>query len=123
MIILSCVLAFTGFIFLSLAMKRHYRQVQSGSAQVRQSPGNSQRLVFRVTGGGCLAMSLLLCMACLGVAIGLVQWAGILTLTALQTSLLLTYRPQWLLILIPVEEPTPVEDEFTTPEESAAPAT
>ncbi len=100
MIILSYALAFTGFIFLSLAMKRHYRQIQSGSVQALRPLGKSQRLFFRVTGASCLAISLMLCMAGLSVAIGIVQWAGILTLAALQTSLLLAYRPQWLLMLI-----------------------
>jgi hypothetical protein len=100
MIFLSYVLAFTGFVFLSLAMKRHYKQVQLKSAQARQPLGKLARVFFRVTGIVFLVFSLLLCTTAIGVSVGLVQWAGILTLAALQTSLLLTYRPWWLLLFL-----------------------
>jgi hypothetical protein len=122
MIILSYVLAFAGFMFLSLAMNRHYKQVKLCSADIRPPLGQWQRLVFRVTGCVFLLVSSLMCMADIGIAVGLVQWAGILTLTALQVSLVLTFGPQWLLIFISSEVPTPIDTEFIAPEESGAPA-
>jgi hypothetical protein len=121
MIILSYVAAFSGFIFLSLAMNRHYKKVKLGSAQARPALGKSQRLIFHVTGMVCLLMSSLLCLGDIGIAVGLVQWAGILTLTALQVSLLLTYVPHWLLIFIPTGAPELMDTEFTIPEESGTP--
>lgn len=122
MIFLSYMLAFTGFIFLSLAMKRHYKKVQccrqgeSKSSRTRKSLGKLQRLVFRVIGAACLSISSMLCLIDMGIAVGLVQWIGMLTLTALQVSLLLTYRPQWLLVFMPLEELAFLEGEFAVTE-------
>ncbi len=107
MIFLSAVLALIGFISLSLAMPRHYRQVRSRFSKPRehsknrQQLGKIQKLFFLLLGSIFLIMSSIVCQASLGFAIGLVQWVGILTFTALLTSLLLTYRPHWLVKFIP----------------------
>ena len=96
MILFSFILSFCGFVALSLAMKRHYAQIRA--------EGNSllvtQKIVSQVIGFACLISACGLCMKSEGVSLGLVYWAGILTAVALLQTLLLSYRPQWVVHIV-----------------------
>lgn len=91
MIMLGFALAFLGFILLSLSMTRHHRQLWP---QVMLS--KARTIGFRVGGYGSLAASLYCCMQSEGAAVGSVLWFGLLTAAALMQSMLLTYRPHWI---------------------------
>lgn len=95
MMVLSFALAFIGFATLSLAMKRHFSQMQPRGKKV--SP--QQVLVFRIVGYLCLLLAGVLCIMAQGVAVGLVLWMGVLTAAALLQSLLLTYRPKKVIVI------------------------
>lgn len=95
MIGLSFALAFVGFVALSLAMKRHFSQLQPRGKKL--SP--QQVVVFRIVGYLCLLLAGVLCIMAQGVAVGLVLWIGIVTVAALLQSLLLTYRPKKVMMI------------------------
>ncbi len=94
MIALSFMLVFMGFIALSLAMKRHFLQI---CPQIKKCP-EWQVTTFRVIGCICLVSACLLCVISQGLAVGLVYWTGLLTIAALVQTLLLAYRPQWVIV-------------------------
>jgi hypothetical protein len=85
---LALSLAYAGFTALCLAMHRHHRQVWHRDAS-RQS-----RAVFRIAGVSCLALSLPVCVAVWGGAIGTVAWFGVLTLAGSALGFLLPYAPR-----------------------------
>lgn len=87
MIMLSFITAFVGFVFLSMAMKRHFKQLWPKG---RLSTGKV--LILRFLGTVLLIGSALLCTASHGTGIGLVYWCGLLTFAALLQSMLLTLR-------------------------------
>lgn len=86
-------LTFVGFLLLSLAMKRHYRQLRGKQAVL----ADRQVVAFRAVGVCCLVSASAICIVSCGVALGLVYWAGFVTVTALIQALLLNYRTQWLI--------------------------
>jgi hypothetical protein len=77
-----------GCLFLSLSLRRHYRQVfpQETAYAKRKWP-------LRLSGYGCTALALWPCVTESGAAIGLCLWLSILALAAFLQIMLLTYRP------------------------------
>lgn len=90
------VLACAGFATLALAMERHHRQVSQRPAAWWW------RLLLRTFGWFVLAASLAACIAYSGWSIGVVQWFGLLSGAALVVSLVLSYRPHWIVLLCPL---------------------
>jgi len=90
---LSVFFMFIGFIALSLSMKRHFKQCYPQM----KIPSLKLLFVFRVGGYTSLIISLYLCIIAQAFGLGLVLWFGLLTLVALLQSLLLTYKPQWVI--------------------------
>jgi hypothetical protein len=94
MIVIGFVLSFFGCLFLSLSMKRYYTQVSKSGRLSKPA------VVFlRVLSTLCLSSSGAIYIHRDGLGVGLVWWWGLLTLTALLQTLLLTYRLQWFLVL------------------------
>jgi len=87
MALLGLILAIAGFAGLALAMSRHHRDVFG------TPPTDRRRRRLRIAGWGLLALSLWPCLTAWGLVIGLVAWAGVLTLGALAVVLALTGRP------------------------------
>lgn len=88
-IIIAFLLAFAGFAAMALSMQRHHRDI-FGSV-----PPERSRKALRTTGVATIAASLSLATAAEGLGIGLVLWAGLLTLATIAVCLLLTYRERW----------------------------
>ena len=82
-------LACTGFILLSLSMKRHYHQVWPRSRNFA-----SWCFRNRIAGYACIALALIPCVLQSGLWIGLVLWISIWAAAAFVQSMLLTYWPQ-----------------------------
>lgn len=98
MLLLEISLTLIGFIALSLSMKRHLLQTQSLRLQAQHKNNAKQQMwFFRVVGSFCLLLSASFCIANHNIAVGLVFWLGLMTLTALLQSLLLSYRPSWVI--------------------------
>lgn len=91
MIMLSFIIAFVGFVFLSMAMKRHFKQLWS-----KRLLSLGKVIIFRCLGSVLLVGSGVLCITSEGTGIGLVYWCGLLTFAALLQSMLLTYLPSQL---------------------------
>jgi hypothetical protein len=82
-------LACLGCLFLSLSLRRHYRQVfGDGSAYERR------RWPLRAAGYGCVLLALWPCVRASGPWIGLTLWISLLALGAFLQIMLLTYRPR-----------------------------
>lgn len=92
MMLLGFLITLIGFVVLSLAMKRHYQQLR-GKCSVLN---DKQVVALRTFGFASLASASVLCMVGSGIALGLVYWAGFITVSVLAQTLLLSYRPQWL---------------------------
>jgi len=90
MLVIGLIMSVAGLAGLALAMSRHHSDV-FGTAPTRR-----RRKVLRLAGWGLLALSLSLwpCLVAWGLSIGLVTWAGMLTLGTLAVVLALTYWPQ-----------------------------
>lgn len=97
MILAEVTLMLIGCIALSLAMKRHFLQVQPQPLQHHLITSTQLVWVLRTVGIFCLLLSGYLCLLDQGTAVGLVFFIALITLTALLQSLLLTYRPQWVI--------------------------
>ncbi|MBL4765949.1 MAG: DUF3325 domain-containing protein [Colwellia sp.] len=93
MIVLSYLLIFIGCVALSLSMKRHFKQCYPQ----RRMPSLKKLFIFRIIGFTCLLLSTSIFIVEQGWGIGLVLWFGLLTLVAFLQSLLLTYKPQWIM--------------------------
>ena len=87
--LLSFALAFTGFFLLSLAMKRHYKQLMPAYS----TPSQSQITTLRMLGFTGLISAAIISVYSQGVGLGLVYWAGLLTFAALMQSLFLASQP------------------------------
>lgn len=98
MILLSFIFTFIGFVILSLAMKRHFKQLMPTQGAISKQ----QTLIFRLTGSSCLFGAALLAMFNQGVGLGLTYWAGLLMFAALLQVLLLNYHPKWLMHLLQI---------------------
>ncbi|GAA6144757.1 DUF3325 domain-containing protein [Thalassolituus maritimus] len=94
-VLFGLLLASLGLGLTPLSMSRHYRSL----GWQMPSKGSSQR-ALRWSGWLLLAISVWLCVSFSGVGLGLVWWAGWLTLSAVVFSLFLTYRPGWFLPLV-----------------------
>lgn len=81
-------LSYAGLSGLSLAMGRHHEQVW-------QQPGSPSRCrALRLSGWLLLGVSLAACLCNQSVAVGIVEWFGMLSAAALVVILLLTYAPR-----------------------------
>lgn len=80
--------AYVGMLSLCLGLERHYKQVwgKPGPLWLRRG--------LRCVGWMALAMSLLLCSAAWGWAMGPVGWLGALSLAGLVLVMLLPYGPR-----------------------------
>lgn len=87
---LALIASFYGLAALALAMSRHHEEVW------RCDPSPRRRRRLRAAGCALLLGGLLLCMEQAGWASGLVWWPGLLSISALLVSLLLSFRPRWL---------------------------
>lgn len=85
---LAFALTFSGFTALSLAMNRHARDV------LRRELPARQRTVLRVAGFAVLGLSLWLAATATGWSLGLVEWVGMLSVSAVALVLSLTYAPR-----------------------------
>lgn len=88
MMLLALALNLFGMGSLSLAMKRHHRQVMGGE------PGRARVVLLRVAAVIAAGMALALCVAATGAEQGTLLWVCLLMLAALAQGLLLAYRPQ-----------------------------
>jgi len=95
MILLSFALLFMGFAGLSLAMKRHYPQLQPIMEKNSQQRSKQVIIAIRLLAYSCLLTGLFFCINSQGISIGFVFWLGLLTLAALLQAMLLSYRPRW----------------------------
>lgn len=89
MILLSFIAAYIGFAFLSMAMKRHFRQFWP-----KGNFNKNKVITFQLIGIALLLVSCLLCIKAEALGIGLVSWFGVLTFAALLQSMLLSYSPK-----------------------------
>lgn len=81
-------LTYAGLSGLSLAMDRHHEQVW-------HQPSSSLRCrTFRVSGWLLLCVSLLACLSNAGIAVGIVEWFGMVSAAAMVVILLLAYAPR-----------------------------
>jgi len=85
---LAAWLAYSGLTALCFAMNRHHRQLWHRPAS------RSRALLFRATGVGLLAGSMLACTLASGAARGLVAWFGIVPVAAVVLIALLPYSPR-----------------------------
>lgn len=86
----------SGFGFLAVSMPRHYRDVRPG----RAAPPIALVWLYRLAGFFVLLVVCVWYAQLHSLALGLVYWAGQLTLAALLLSILLSYRPRWLIHLL-----------------------
>ena len=89
MMLVAFTFSFIGFALLSLSMKRHFSQVYKNNVF-----DSRRAFLLRVIAYVCLLLSCATCLRGYGIGVGLVWWLGLLTLTALLQTLLLTYQPQ-----------------------------
>jgi hypothetical protein len=78
-----------GCLFLSLSLRRHYRQVFA-----EESAYEKRKWPLRVSGFGCTLLALWPAVREFGWAIGICVWLSILALAAFLQIMLLTYRPK-----------------------------
>jgi len=89
-LVLSLLLAFSGFSALALSLERHHRAVFRSPVPRSRSGG------LRAAGWAGLTLSFATAIACAGWSFGPVQWIGSLTFSALAVVALIAYRPTWL---------------------------
>jgi len=87
MMLLALALNLFGMGCLSLAMKRHHRQVLGGE------PARRRVLLLRLGALLALPVALGLCLFALGTEQGILYWLCLLMLAALAQGLLLAFRP------------------------------
>ena len=86
-------LSMAGMAALSLGMNKHHEQVFGGISTTRRTG------LFRLLGWLLLALAVIPCVHLYGISIGLATWAAELTMAALVTMLLISYKPRLLLWL------------------------
>ena len=96
------------FILLSLSLARHYSDVTKQEIQL------SQRAIwlFRLSGYCLLLAAIALAINFWGISLGLVYWFGSMTLVTALLSMVLTYRPQYLLcisVLVTIKDKTKIQ--------------
>lgn len=87
--------AFLGFAWLALAMETHWRQVVKSESLQRKSV-----FILRMAGALALALSLGLCLQVDHVSMASLVWVMSLAAAALAVTFVLTWRPQWLALLV-----------------------
>jgi hypothetical protein len=91
---LCCVV---GFGWLALSMDVHWQQVRRvPSVQPRTA------LLLRVLGGLALLLSLLSCLRADHASMAALVWVLMLAAAALTVAFALTWRPRWLVLLVPL---------------------
>jgi predicted anti-sigma-YlaC factor YlaD len=95
--LLSFTVIFWGFIALSSSLRRHWVELLPSSKKFNNHPSQKQVIVLRIAGYSSLLIGYFLCLENLGISIGLVYWTGLITTAAALQSMLLTYRPQWII--------------------------
>lgn len=88
MALVALLLSAGGFAFMALAMHKHYRQVFVAEPT---KPGARAR---RITAWLLLGSSLAVAVVGEGAPVGIVLWTGVLTVSALSVTLLLSHRPR-----------------------------
>jgi len=88
-------LCHAGMTALSLAMRRHYRQIRG-----KIEPSPASRLSLRGAGWLQLVVSMGVCLYAWGSSVGAVAWMGVLTAASLIVILQLSYVPRMALIAV-----------------------
>lgn len=88
MALAALLLTVGGFACMALSMQKHYRQVFPAE------PSRRGARIRRIAAWLLLGASLVPCVVGEGAAVGVVLWTGILTMSALAVTTLLTYRPR-----------------------------
>lgn len=96
MLLLGFAFAYLGMTLLCLTMNRHRSVLWRAE---RRLPAAA---LMRLLASGCFVMALGLCVASEGGEVGTVVWFCLLMLSALQLVLLLAWRAQWVLPMVPV---------------------
>lgn len=94
----SCLL-FLGFVMLSMAMPRHYRELAVYYPGWRKQLPQWGQQSLRISGFAMLVAGAWLCISVDGAGRGLVLWFALLTLTAWLLVLVLKYLPGKMLLL------------------------
>ncbi|MGX9462694.1 DUF3325 family protein [Shewanella sp. A14] len=107
MILSSFTLTLFAFVTLTLSMRRHFLQLQTLPAPVQYQWLHRRILprefslnwlvTCRTVGFTSLILALVICLAGQSLSVGLAYWTGLTTLATLLLSLLLTYRPLWVI--------------------------
>lgn len=84
--VLTILLAFSGFVMLALAMKRHQR------AMIGRQLSDRERRVARTGGSVVIIASLSLAMVALGFAYGAIAWLGHLSVAGWAVVTMLIWR-------------------------------
>lgn len=87
MMLLALALNLFGMGSLSMAMKRHHRQLWKGE------PGRTRVVVLRLAAVVAVLLALALCVSAEGAEQGMLFWLCLLMLAALGQGLLLAFRP------------------------------
>lgn len=96
MMLLALGFNFATMACLSLAMKRHHRQVLTGE------PGTGRVLLLRLLAAAMGLLGLWLCVAALAAQQGVLVWLCLLMLAALLQGVLLAWRPRWVRLAAPL---------------------
>ena len=91
--LLAALLCYAGFTALCLSMDRHHAEL------LGHKPTQRRRLGLKLLGWLSLSLSLWAAVVAAGWGLGLVQWFGLLMLSALLLVLLIPYRPRLALSL------------------------
>jgi len=92
--LLALTLSLSAFTLAAIAMDRHYEQLFN-EAQI----GMLRKVLVR-TASVCMGVSsLVICLTGWGSAVGIVVWAGMLSVGAVLSALLLTYLPRYFFIV------------------------
>ncbi|AWB66144.1 hypothetical protein C2869_06690 [Saccharobesus litoralis] len=89
-------LTLIGFCLLSLSLPRHYQQVTHRQCQLT----NKAKLIYRWLGYSAMGLAIVIAVWHWGGTLGLVYWCGLATLACWLISLVLSYRPHLLRLLV-----------------------
>ncbi len=89
--VIAPLLGYVGMTSMSAVMPKHYRQMRPSGLEL--SP--SRRRVYRAVGAALLLLAAGLCVNAQGLAIGLVHFCGVLTIAALASVAVLSFKPRW----------------------------
>jgi hypothetical protein len=95
LVLLLIFLLIVAFTLLSLSLSRHYSDVTNK----RQRLSQNFILLFRLVGYGFLLASVTLSVSLWGLGLGLVYCFGTATVVVILLSMILTFKPKWLLFI------------------------